>query len=172
MSSADTTKIEKGNVLCGKCGAEVRQGSLFCYACGADLAALKPTETVKAEPTKKSKRSKRSAQIATADLKAIPKPEAFDPTPETGENGLMTNIVVDEPTADAETVNVDESKSDETPLRSAAAVRRQNRARKTAPATVDVRWEPRSGMDLPFLIGSFIFLLIAGLILAAAVYLK
>lgn len=171
MSSADTTKIGTGNVLCGKCGADVRQGSLFCYACGGDLAA--PVEQpAKAEP-KKTKKSKRSPKIATADLKAIPKPEALDPLPESVDRGLVTNLVVEEAPQNVESeALVLEPKVDGVPMRSAAAIRRQNRAKKPTPTTVDVRWEPRSGMDMPFLIGSFIFLLIAGLILAAAVYLK
>lgn len=175
MSSAETTKIDGQNVICTKCGADIRLGSMFCYACGNDLSVAEPVPAEKAKP-KKAKRSKRAAKIETADLKAIPKPEQLDVVAETGNESLVTKVA-EKKSEKIESVEVPEKVEvnepvDIAPMKSAATIRRQNRAKKPAPSIVDVRWLPRSGFDVPFLIGSVVFLIIAGLILAAAVYLK
>lgn len=181
MSSADTTKLENENTLCDKCGAEVREGSLFCYACGADLAKEeivekpeKPLKSVtKRSESKRSKRAKNSAQIATADLKAIPKPEVLEPSIIEPEPVLATNLVTEEPVVETETEQAKiEIKDENATMMSAAAIRRQNRTKKATPTTIDVRWEPRSGISPSFLIGSIVLLIIVAALLALAIYLK
>lgn len=161
MSAVEMTMAETEIKECGKCGAGIREGSLFCYACGAEIIAKTP----KNRASKRPKKQKKAEKISTADLTAIPKPDSFEieavNTDKEATSSVQTLIEQPEKIAVADA-----------PMESAASIRRRNRKQKFTPRQVDIRWEPRAGLGISFIVGAIIFMIIAGLILAAAVYLK
>ena len=142
------TLIEKG--ICGACGTSVRDGSSFCFNCGESIVASEPPPPAIRKP---SSGFSNGRNPRTSEPVAFPDSE---PAP------------VVRPRASLEHISA--------PPHEPEAARRTDvirpRERTRIKRTVEVEWVERSSSSARFVITAIIFAMIAGALLAAALYLK
>jgi hypothetical protein len=150
--------------ICQACGADVRQYAQFCYSCGSSVAQAEKENTgnngkpdVRLREEVAGGKSAASPEKIEAAEKPIEKPaEDFFALP-VG-NKLKSR-------------NEDLAENKSPPLKTAAAIRKQNR--RAEKKRVEIVWEePRNSANILFIIVSLFLLLVAVVILMAMLYIR
>lgn len=141
------TAVKK--LVCGSCGAEVREASSFCYNCGGPVSDIFVGKT---------------RQIQTDIPKTRPAEETSGPK-------KVEKKFVQPEIANAKLRDTTDSKAEKlTKLQSASALRRRNKTFNRKP--VQVFWTERGDSPARFVIVSVILALFAGFLLFLAFYLR
>lgn len=149
--------------VCQSCSADVRPGAIFCYNCGSQVAAPEAESSGNNGNIKLDLRE----EITESENKYA-----------TGKLGL-NEIPIEKPSEDPFALPVAKKtsvqgenlkKENQIPLKSAASLRKKNRAVKR---NVEIVWEPaESSPNILFIIASLVLLLLAIGILMAMLYLR
>jgi hypothetical protein len=146
--------------VCQNCSADIRPGALFCYHCGSQVAALESENSNNNGNIKLRLREEKVDKYSTGKL-------GFDEAPIEKPSDNPFALPVGKSSETQEKVLQNEG---QTPVKTAASLRKKNRAAKKK---VEIVWQPaEDSPNILFIAVSLILLLVAIVILMTMLYIR